>query len=50
MARRFGADSSPYQDLSLPLVDAGGRIVISTDDTYGSSPMGVSLREQVLFG
>lgn len=50
MTRRFGADTSIYQDLSLPIVDSGGRIVLGTDDSYGGSPMGISLREQVLFG
>lgn len=50
MPRRFGADSSAFQDSSIPLTDASGIPLVNTSNSFGSSPLGNSLREQIQFG
>jgi hypothetical protein len=50
MPRQYGSDSSIFQTLTTQITDASGVTVVDTGNGFGSSPMGVSLREQVLFG
>jgi hypothetical protein len=50
MARRFGSDSSPFQNQSVAISDPNGVPLIETNNTFGSSPMGIALREQAQFG
>lgn len=50
MARKFGADSSVFQSLTAPLTDDNGFTLVDTSSGFGSSPLGVALREQVGFG
>ncbi len=50
MARQYGTDSSIFNSLSAPLTDADGLPLIDTSNGFGSSPLGVSLREQIQFG
>jgi hypothetical protein len=50
MPRRFGSDSSFYNTLNSPIVDPNGITVIDPGNKFGSSPLGVALREQAAFG
>jgi len=50
MPRRFGSDSSFYTTLNSPMVDPNGVVVIDPSNKFGSSPLGVALREQAAFG
>lgn len=50
MGRQFGTDRSIFNTLSAPLVDPDGLPIIDTSTGFGSSPLGVSLREQIQFG
>ena len=50
MPKRFGSDRSPFQDQSLPILDASGVPLIDTSNGFGSSPLGNAIREQVQFG
>lgn len=50
MARQYGTDSSIFNSLSASITDADGLPLIDTSNGFGSSPLGVSLREQIQFG
>lgn len=50
MARQFGTDSSIFNTLSAPLTDPSGIPIVDTTTGFGSSPLGISLREQIQFG
>ncbi len=50
MPRQYGADASVFQTLTTPLTDPDGVTIIDTGNGFGSSPLGVALREQVSFG
>jgi len=50
VARQYGTDSSIFNTLSASITDADGLPLIDTSNGFGSSPLGVSLREQIQFG
>lgn len=50
MARQYGTDRSVFNTLSAPLLDPDGLPIVDTNTGFGSSPLGISLREQIQFG
>jgi len=50
VARTYGSDSSIFQTLTTQITDPSGVTVVDTGNSFGSSPMGVALREQSQFG
>jgi hypothetical protein len=50
MARQYGTDRSVFNTLSAPLLDPDGLPIVDTGTGFGSSPLGISLREQIQFG
>lgn len=50
MGRQYGTDRSVFNTLSAPLLDPDGLPIVDTGTGFGSSPLGISLREQIQFG
>lgn len=46
----FGSNANTFDAVTRPLMNQNGITVVDTNNGYGYSPMGIALREQVLFG
>lgn len=47
---QFGSNSGIAQQTNAGIVDAAGNIVVSSDNSFGASPLGVAARTQALYG
>ena len=50
MPRQYGSNGSIFDTLSTQVTDDNGIPLLDTSTTIGSSPLGISLREQIQFG
>lgn len=46
----WGSNAGPFAQVTRPLLDQNGVTLIDTSNSFGFSPLGIALREQVLFG